>query len=113
MRHRENSDPFTDLAAMMKQTGYNKDVKLANGTILAMNPVKVRIDENGLETTNIKVLPHLLPAYYPAHIIFDDELGSRNATIMIDNGLEINDRVSLIYDDEGNKVKGYILAKEE
>lgn len=110
---REDSNPFSDFAALIKETGHNKDVKLAFGTITEITPLTVKIDGNGLETTNLTALPHLLPAYYPAHVIFDDELGSRNATIMIDNGLELSDRVALIYDDTGNKIKGFILGKEE
>lgn len=112
---KESSDPFTDLAGLMKETGYNKDVTLAFGKIIGMSPPKVRIDGNGLETTNLTVMPHLLPAYYPVHIIFESPstLGEQRGKIMIDNDLVVGDRVAIIYDSEGSTVKGFILDKEE
>ncbi|MEK4030787.1 DUF2577 family protein [Pseudobacillus sp. FSL P4-0506] len=114
MRHvpREKSDPFTDFAKLMKDQGYNKDVKLATGTVTGISPVKVKLDGNGLETTSLIVPDHLQSAYYPAHIIFQDTMEHREVSIMIDNSLEIDDRVQVIYDDSGNKLTGFILSKE-
>lgn len=116
MRHipREKSDPFTDFAKMMKHQGYNKDVKLTFGTVVSVDAatVKVKLDGNHLETTSLVPLGHLLPAYYPAHIVFSDELGAREASIMIDNPLETGDRVMVVYDDTGDKLFGFILDKE-
>lgn len=115
MRHvpREKSDPFTDFAKMMKEQGYNKDVKLDFATVIATSPLEVKIDGNGAETSSLTPLAHLMPAYYPAHIIFNDSLGERDATIMIDNGgLEVGDRVMVVYDDTDLKIFGFILSKE-
>lgn len=114
MRHipREQSNPFADIAKIMQKQGYNKDVKLTFGTIVKESPLTVKLDGNGLETTSLIPLGHLLPAYYPAHIIFNDQLGAREASIMIDNPLHIDDRVMVIYDDTSNKLFGFILDKE-
>lgn len=115
MRHipREKSDPFTDFAKVIKGLGFNKDVKLETGIVIETSPVTVKLDENGLETTSLIVPAHLQSAYYPAHIIFQDTTEHREVSIMIDNSLDIGDRVQVIYDDTtGNKIFGFILSKE-
>ncbi|WP_176713683.1 DUF2577 family protein [Pseudobacillus wudalianchiensis] len=98
---------------MIKKTGHNKDVTLAFGIVTKTDPLTVKLDDTGLETSTLVPLGHLLPAYYPAHIIFNDSLGQREASIMIDNELDQNDRVAVIYDDTDNKITGFILDKVE
>lgn len=115
MRHvpNEKSNPFSDFAKIMKKTGYNKDVTLTFGVITKTDPLTVKLDGSGLETAALVPLGHLLPAYYPAHIIFNDSLGQKEATIMIDNELGMSDRVAVIYDDNDNQITGFILDKVE
>lgn len=115
MRHvpNERSNPFSDFAKLIKDQGYNKDVTLSFGTVTDVDPLTVKLDGNGLETTSLEPMPTLLNLYYPVTINFDDELGTRTGQIMIDNSLEVGVRVACIYDDTGNKLHGYILDKVE
>lgn len=114
---RKKSDPYTNLAQLIKTAGYNKDMTLTRGTVLAIAPMTVKLDGNGLVTTNLSPLPHLLPQYYDFHIIFDvaGQEGDRERTgkIMIDDDLEPGDRVFVLYEVVQQKVNGVILGKEE
>lgn len=111
---RKKSDPYTNLAKLIKDTGYNKDMTLTRGTIVSLAPMTVRIDGNKLVTTNLKPLPHLLPQYYDFHIIYESGTDAeRRGKIMIDDDLEPGDRVFIIYEVVQNKVNGLILGKEE
>lgn len=111
--NREKSNPMVDMARMMKTTGYNKDVILSMARVTKIAPLTVKLEGNDLETSNLKPMAHLLPQYHPVHLIFDDDLVNRKGTIMIDNGLEVDDMVYVIYDIEKNVVKGFIIGKEE
>lgn len=111
--NREKSNPMVDMARMIKMTGYNKDVVLSMAKVTKISPLTVRLEGNDLETSNLKPMAHLMPQYHPVHLIFDDELGNRSGTMMIDNGLEIDDLVYVIYEVEKNVVKGFIIGKEE
>lgn len=111
--NREKSNPIVDMARMMKNTGYNKDVILSMAKVTKVSPLTVKLEGNDLETSNLKPMAHLLPQYHPVHLIFNDDLGNRSGTIMIDNGLEVDDLVYIIYDIEKNVVKGFIIGKEE
>ncbi|AQU79712.1 DUF2577 family protein [Planococcus faecalis] len=110
---REKGNPIADLARVMKETGYNKDVILSRATVIDEAPLTVRLEGNNLETSNLQPMAHLMPQYHRFDMIFDGDLGRQAGTIMIDNGLEMGDLVYVIYDMEKNSLKGFIIGKEE
>jgi|GEM_PF-6956151 len=115
MRHvpNEKSSPFSDMARLIKEKGYNKDVKLAFATVIDLSPLTVRLDGNGLETSRFTVMNHLLPRFEAVRIDFlDDTTGEREAVIHHDSTLNVGDRVAVIYDDEDPEgLTGFIIDK--
>lgn len=109
----EKGDPYADIARLMKRSGYNKDVTLATATVLELAPLKVKLAGSDLVTSRLLPMSHLVPQYEPAQIVFNDELGTRSATIMIDNGLEVDDVVYVIYEAVNGRLSGFIIGKEE
>lgn len=113
---RKSSDPYSDLAKLMQEVGYNKDLTLSTGVIVDLGPLRVRLDGNGLVTSNLKPLPHLLPQYYDAHFLFedgDDQIRSERGKIMIDDDLKEGDRVFILYEVVKQQVSGLILGRRE
>ncbi len=109
----EKANPYVDMARLMKKSGFNKDVTLATATVVDLAPLTVKLSGNDLVTSNLQPMAHLIPQYHPAQIVFNDSLGTRSATIMVDNGLELDEVVYVIYEAVNGRVSGFIIGKEE
>ncbi|WP_432355323.1 hypothetical protein [Sporosarcina sp. A2] len=109
----EKSNPYSDMARLIKESGFNKDVTLTTAVVVDLAPLTVKLSGNDLVTSNLKPMAHLISQYHPAQIVFNDSLGSRSATIMIDNGLELDEMVYVIYEVVNDRLSGFIIGKEE